>query len=125
MTGGPRRSDSFSARARARMSELPPGGNGTIKVMGLLGKPWALVITAAKPSAMEVTMARRRNRWIFMACLLFFKVTKVAIRSPLVCRPANGWIKRKRCVSCQGRVLFDFIRSHLRDGTPGVDTQHS
>src|SRR6218665_2371572 len=70
MTGLPRLSDSFSARARARMSELPPGGNGTIRVIGLVGKPWALVITAAKPSAMAVTMARRRNRWIFMACLL-------------------------------------------------------
>src|SRR6218665_4088644 len=70
MTGGPRLSDSFSARARARMSEIPPGGNGTIRVIGLVGKPWALGIPDGKAREMAVTMARRRNRWIFIACLL-------------------------------------------------------
>src|SRR6218665_1086601 len=106
------------------MSELPPGGNGTIRVVGLVGKPWALVFTAAKPSAMAVTMARRRNRWIFMACLLFFQVTKVAIRSTAVV-PSRKWLdkmKAMRFVSGQGAI---FICSHLRDGTPGVGTQHS
>ncbi|MNL38331.1 hypothetical protein D3C87_1605340 [compost metagenome] len=52
--------------ARASASELPPGGNGTTRVMGLEGKACAEASEAAKPKAIAVKAARGRDVEVFM-----------------------------------------------------------
>src|SRR5688572_16237446 len=53
----------FALRRRAITSELPPGGNGTTTVTGLIGYDWACAAPAHTKSSQ---MSRRRSAVVFM-----------------------------------------------------------
>src|SRR5829696_411019 len=71
MTGCPRLCDNGVVMARASASELPPGGNGTIRVMGLAGHACAAASDAAKPKAIAVKAVRGRKFDVFTAVSLW------------------------------------------------------
>src|SRR5574339_376943 len=68
-TGCPSSVESPCATARATPSVPPPGGNGTINLIGWVGHDWAPAVPAAKASARAQAEISCR-RWI-MASLLF------------------------------------------------------
>ena len=52
------------ASARAKMSAVPPGGAGTMILIGLLGKVWAKALKALKVQKLQkhALLARRRSQ---------------------------------------------------------------
>src|SRR5690606_20269154 len=68
-TGCPRTWDSGCASARASTSVVPPAGNGTIRLMGLLGQACAMALLPemASVNAMACVMRRREMMgWVVM-----------------------------------------------------------
>jgi hypothetical protein len=60
MTATPSAAASLSAMARAKMSLVPPGGNGTTKVMLRLGQDWASAGRAMEEASNSAAPRRRR-----------------------------------------------------------------
>src|SRR5512145_2030310 len=69
ITGCPSSTERPCATARATPSVPPPGGKGTISLIGWVGHDWACAVPAAKASA-SAQAESTRKRW-FMASLLF------------------------------------------------------
>src|SRR2546423_4571069 len=98
ITGWPRCVEALSAMPRNRRSALTPAWNGTISVMGFVGKSSALATAdTKKPASVAATPAAMGNKRCIADPSLFSRLVR-------------------RCLSLSRRVLSDLVVSLSNHG---------